>query len=618
MNAPEAKLDADTAAQGSISPVPGGAEATAYAAPPAAADATMLDLQRFTLMLVDDDPIMLDTVQAYLESYGYGRFITTSDPRTAMDLLVRHRPDILLLDLSMPAVSGFDILAQTRAHEELRYTPVIILTGESDALARLRALELGATDFLTKPVDPSELVLRVRNVLAFKAYQDRLAETDLLTGLPNRRTFFAAVARALASPAQSATGSALLHIDLDRFMEINDKHGRKFGDRVLCTAGQVIEQVLETAHRPPSDQSGAKLICARIGGNGFGVLVPDQHSLTQAEDATGLARRILNAFSEPLRVDGSELQVSVSVGVALSPADGEDADSLLRHAEMAMYLAKRRGRDTYAFFAKDVNSRAVGGMTLENELKQAIDRGALLLYFQPKVDLSNARIAGVEVLPGWKHPERGIFTPEQFVAAAEQVGLMSEVDRWVLRAACTQLSAWGQQGLPPLAISVNVSHALVKRGAVWDTVRGALDRSGVLPQRLVLEFDEAVLMDNASTSLAMLRELDQMGLRLALDNVGSGYSSFAYLSRSPLAELKIDPALIAGLPGDRDSGVAVSAMLAMAERLDLKVTATGVENSAQLEFLRGQRCHAYQGPLCSRPVTGDALLQLLRRSLGAS
>jgi len=604
MNAPSVNAAAVAAAE------------RAGAAGAGGADAAALDLQRFTLMLVDDDAFMLDTVQAYLESYGYGRFITTSDPRTAMDLLMQHRPDTLLLDLSMPVVSGFDILAQIRAHEELRYTPVIILTGESDAEARLRALELGATDFLTKPVDPSELVLRVRNVLAFKAYQDRLAETDLLTGLANRRTFFAAVTSALAAPGQGATGCALLHIDLDRFMEINDKYGRKFGDRVLCAAGQVIERVLAPAQRmPPADQS-ARLVCARIGGNGFGVLLPGLHSLTQAEDATGLARRILNAFSEPLQVDGNELHVSVSVGVAMSPADGDDAESLLKHAEMAMYLAKRRGRDTYAFFAKDVNARAAGRMTLESELKQAIERSELLLYFQPKVELSTARITGVEVLPGWKHPERGIVAPEQLVAAAEQAGVMAEVDRWVLRGACAQLSLWGQQGLPPLTISVNVSAQQVKRGLVWDTVRGALDRSGMLPQRLVLEFDEAVLMENASGSLAMLRELDQMGMRLALDNVGSGYSSFAYLSRSPLAELKIDAGLVAGLPGERESAAAVSAMVAMAEKLDLKVTATGVETPAQLEFLRAQRCHAYQGPLCGRPAPADAFAQLLRRSIG--
>jgi diguanylate cyclase (GGDEF)-like protein len=315
---------------------PGPALAASPAPTVSAADVALLDLQRFTLMLVDDDPLMLDTVQAYLESYGYGRFLTTSDPGAAMDLLIQHRPDTLLLDLSMPGISGFDILEQIRSHPELRYTPVIILTGEIDWQARLRALELGATDFLTKPVDPSELVLRVRNVLAFKAYQDRLAQTDLLTGLPNQRTFHAAVAAALASAAQAAAGCALLHVDLDRFKQVNDRLGRRGGDRVLCAAAQAIEHAVSASQRSAGAEAARMPLCARIGGNGFGVLLPALDSLTRIEEATGLARRILNAFAEPLQIDGSALSLTASVGVVLSEADGDDAESLLKHAEMAM------------------------------------------------------------------------------------------------------------------------------------------------------------------------------------------------------------------------------------------------------------------------------------------
>lgn len=579
-------------------------------------DAALLDLQRFTLMLVDDDPIMLEMVQAYLESYGYGRFVTTSDPRNAFDLLMRHRPDTLLLDLSMPGISGFEILARIRADEELRYTPVIILTGESDAQSRLRALELGATDFLTKPVDPSELVLRVRNVIAFKAYQDRLAQTDLLTGLPNRRSFQAALAAALVTQVQAAGRSALLHVDLDRFKQINDAHGRKTGDRVLCAAAQVLQRTL-AAYQPSGGQLDAGVVCARIGGNGFGVLLPGLHSMTHAEDAIGLARRILNAFSEPFLIDGNALRVSASLGVALSPADGEDAESLLKSAEMAMYLAKRRGRDTYAFFAKDLNARAAGRPSGEAELRQAIERSELFLRFQPKVELASGRIVGAEATVGWQHPERGAIATAAFHALAEEAGLMAEVDRWALRAACTQVGVWSQQGLSLLTIAVNVSPTLVKRGLVWDTVRGALDRSGVLPPHLTLEFTEAVLMDNPSASLGLLRELAQIGLRLTIDEVGSGYSSLAYLSRSPLAELKIDATLIAGLPGSRESCAAVSAMIAMAGKLDLQVFAAGVEHPAQLAFLREQGCHGYQGPLCSRPVPAEAFAQIVRGAIGA-
>jgi diguanylate cyclase (GGDEF)-like protein len=578
----------------------------------AVADAALLDLQRFTLMLVDDDLLMLDTVQAYLESYGYGRFVTTSDPRAAMGLLAKHRPDTVLLDLSMPELNGFDILAQVRAHPELRYTPVIILTGESDTEARLRALELGATDFLTKPVDPSELVLRVRNVLAFKAYQDRLAATDLLTGLPNQRTFHTALAAALAGVSQAA-GCALLHVDLDRFKQVNERLGRRGGDRVLCAAARAIERALAAAPRAAGADAARKPLCARIGGNSFGVLLPALDNLTQIDEATALARRLLDAFADPLQVEGGALSITASVGVALSPADGDDAESLLRHAEMAMYLAKRRGRDTYAFFAREANPRGTAGITLDAELRQALDRNELVLYFQPEVEIASGRIAAAEVLVGWRHPEKGLIAPEQFASMPNGAGLTGEVARWALRAACNQFGVWGQQGLPPVTLALDVPADLVERELVWDTVRGALDRSGVLPQYLTLEFDEAVLTDDASSSLSLLRELSKIGVRLAVDRAGGGYLSPAFLSRSPLTELKLDAALVAGLPADRHSCAAVGALIAMADKLALKVVAIGVETPAQLEFLHGQGCHGYQGALCSRPLTAEPFAQLLLR-----
>jgi diguanylate cyclase (GGDEF)-like protein len=314
-------------------------------------------LRTSTVMMVDDDPLMLEVVQTYLEEAGYVSFITTSQPKEAMGLFVQHRPDILLLDLMMPEVSGFDILAEVRGHEELRYTPVIILTAESDPAAKLKALELGATDLLTKPVDPSELRLRLRNALAFKAYQDRLVDTDPLTGLPNRKKFRLEVEAALArSAAQSSRACTLLHIDLDRFKQVNDSLGHRVGDRLLCAAARVLETVFSSFK--PSQSTGREVSVAfsRIGGNGFGVLLPDLHNLTKVDEATAMARRIQNALSEPFDVDGHKLRTSASIGIAVSPGDGEDADALLKNAEVAMYQAKQRGRKTYTFFSNEMNA----------------------------------------------------------------------------------------------------------------------------------------------------------------------------------------------------------------------------------------------------------------------
>jgi EAL domain-containing protein (putative c-di-GMP-specific phosphodiesterase class I) len=254
---------------------------------------------------------------------------------------------------------------------------------------------------------------------------------------------------------------------------------------------------------------------------------------------------------------------------------------------------------------------------MEMQLRQALERSEFALHFQPKLQIESNRMAGAEVLIGWQHPEKGMLASDVFLPIAEEAGLATEVDQWLLRAACAQLGIWSQQGLPPLTLTVNLSPTLVKRGLAWDAVRGAVDRSGVLPQRLMLAFSEAVLMEHAGSSMTLLRELNQMGVRLAIDNFGNGGCSVAYLSRSPLVQLKLDPSLIAGLPQDRASGTAVGAVIAMAAKLDLNVVAAGVDNAAQLDFLRGQHCHEYQGRLSGGALLAEPFAQLLRGSVDA-
>ena len=575
-------------------------------------------LTNFTVMMVDDDPIMLEVVQTFLEEAGYSSFVTTSDPTQAMALFVAQRPDILLLDLMMPQVSGFDILGQVRSHEELRYTPVIMLTAESEGSAKLKALELGATDFLLKPVDPSELRLRLRNALAFKAYQDRLSDFDALTGLPNRRKFQVELSAALAKSAQqSSRACALLHIDVDRFKQVNDTLGHRIGDKLLCSVAQMLERIADTTKPSqfPGGEQAARPSLARIGGNGFAVLLPSLHNLAKQDDATAIVRRILNSFAEPLNIEGHELFTTASVGIAISPSDGQDAETLLKNAEMAMYQAKKRGRGGYEFFSGDMNAQALERLTLENQLRRAVEREEFVLYFQPKVEVATRRIAGVEALIRWKHPEQGIIQPSKFIPIAEETGLIVEIGQWVLRSACSQLQAWMQQGLPPMCVAVNVSGAQFKHGTIWHAVRGALERSGIPPSHLVLELTESILMENAEESIETLNELKDMGVKVAIDDFGTGYSSFTYLSRFPIDELKIDRSFIHSLTSQRGSPAIVGAMIALGRALNLQVVAEGVETPQQLDFLRARNCHQYQGFLCSRPVPPGPLTTLLQRSV---
>lgn len=566
-------------------------------------------LSRFKLMLVDDDPIMVEMVQVYLQEAGYSGFITTSNPAEAMSLIRAHRPDLLLLDLMMPGITGFEILGEVRGDSDLCYTPVVILTADSDPASKLKALELGASDLLTKPVDPSELKLRVRNVLAFKAYQDRLADTDALTGLPNRRKFTSTLEFVLKSHEGGSRGCALLHMDLDRFKEINDTLGHHVGDKLLRT-------VAERLHRKLSDAE-AGLQIGRISGDGFALLVPGLHNLAKEDVATSLARRVLSTIDEAFEIEGQRLFVTASLGVALSPADGQNAETLLKHAEMAMYKAKERGRNTYAFFSGEMNERAQRRKGLEHQLREAIERDEFVLYFQPKVDVASSRIIGAEALLRWKHPDQGMISPTRFVELAEEAGLITEIGQWALRAASTQAMSWNKAGYP-VNVAVNVSAGQFKQRKVWHAVRAALERSGLEPSNLVLELTESTLMEDADESIEMLIELKNMGVQLAVDDFGTGYSSLAYLSKFPVDQLKIDQSFVKGLPGQRQSAAIIGAVVGLARELDLKVVAEGVESKEQLEYLRIRGCDQYQGFLCSRPIPPAAFLQLLQRSYPAA
>jgi diguanylate cyclase (GGDEF)-like protein len=567
----------------------------------------------FKVMLVDDEPVVIAFMREFLEQAGFINIVATSRGADALALARTNLPDIVLLDLAMPGVSGFEVLAQIRGDAALRYVPVIIVSGNTDSETKLKALEMGATDILHKPVDSSELKLRVRNALAFKAYQDRLTDYDALTELPNRRRFMADAGAALERARRGKRACALLHLDLDRFKQINDTLGHRSGDKLLRAVAQKLERVLpelETTNWRRPREPEESLALARISGNGFAALLVDLPNL----DAAGsVARRTLAALAEPFSIDGQPMYVTATVGLACFPNDGGDADTLLKHAEMAMYQAKERGRNTYEFFAPEMNARALERMALETQLRHALDRDQFVLYYQPKVDIAARRITGAEALLRWKHPDLGMVPPGRFIPVAEETGLIVAIGDWVMRAATRQARAWNLQGLPPLSVSVNVSGMQFKQGKVLDTVRGALQASGAHPGSLVLELTESMLMESADDSLETLAALKELGVKISMDDFGTGYSSLTYLNRFPIDELKIDRTFVSGTPKDRDSVAIVTAVIAMAKALELKVVAEGVETEEQLAFLTASGCDVYQGYYCSRPAPPEIFADLLRR-----
>lgn len=560
-------------------------------------------------MMIDDEPIMIDLVRAFLDEAGYREFVGLSDPINALSRIHSERPDVLLLDLLMPKVSGFEILAQVRADSQLKFTPIIVMTSANDAETKLKVLELGATDFLEKPVDPSELALRLRNTLAFKAYRDRLAYFDALTGLPNRRLFLNQLATSVRRAQRTGTFCALMHMDLDRFKQVNESLGHRAGDELLKAVAQRLSSSIRgTDAVGRLNEQSAGWSISRVGGDEFTALLPD---LKRMEDVEVVARRILSVMAKPFHIEGHELFITPSIGIAICPLDATEPEALLKFGDAALTHAKQRGRNNYSFYSAGINAKALDRLTLENQLRRGIERGEFVLHYQPKVNVTTGKIVGAEALIRWQHPERGLLAPDKFIPIAEEANLIDEIGRWVLFEAVRQAKGWTEGGIRNCPVSVNVSSPQLRDRKLQRDVREALEQSGLPPELLCVELTESILMGNTDEVMDQLGSLAAMGVALSLDDFGTGYSSMAYLKQMPLAELKVDRSFVRGLPNDKASAAIMSAVIALAQGLGLQVTAEGVETIEQLSFLKSKSCDIYQGYLCSRPLPLNQFLELV-------
>ncbi len=564
-------------------------------------------LHEATVMMVDDEPTTIDVLQAFLETEGYKRFITTSESIRAMDLVASENPDVLLLDLHMPNVTGFDILASLRGDQRYRYTPVIVLTSATDSETKLKALQLGASDFLAKPVDPSELALRLRNTLAAKAYQDRLTFYDALTGLPNRRLFMDRLLWSLRCAKRDNAKGAVLHIDLDHFKKINDTLGHEVGDALLIAVGDRLLKQLPAAATEERAESQALL--SRVGGDEFNVLLPEMRRI---ETAVEMGRSLIDALREPFRLNGSEVFISGSIGVAVFSDDGDNCDTLVKHAGVAMNQAKLHGRNTYEFYSSKMNARALERLSLENQLRRALERDELFALYQPKVSMKTGQVTGSEALLRWHHPELGLISPVQFIPLAEETGLIVPFGQWILTAACKQNKIWQSAGFVNMRVAVNVSARQFRDGQFIQTLVNALEMSKLDAQYLTLELTENTIMGNTQDNLNLLYEIKKMGIKLSVDDFGTGYSSLSYLKRLPLDELKIDRSFISGIRSESDDAPIVTAIIAMAHSLGLRVVMEGIESQPQLKFSTDRGCDEYQGFLFSQPVSSAEFETLLK------
>jgi diguanylate cyclase (GGDEF)-like protein/PAS domain S-box-containing protein len=680
-----------------------------------------------TILAVDDEPGIRLLAEAAFGRDGY-RVLLASSGDEALALLDTHRPDVILLDILMPGIDGFETCRRIKASPEHRNVPVIVLTGLDDVEAIERAYECGAWDFSSKPINWQILKHRVRYALraseAFAAerrssrlsrtidrshsevmtydaasgivlsanesarenlgYEERaiiglpffsvahgaagrtlsseledlpaqgqkhlsvillrrdgtrypaegnflyasdeqphvvicilqdmserrrveaelhrLAHYDDLTKLPNRRMLHEHVRIALARAARSESRCAICMLDLDGFKRVNDTLGHTAGDRLLQEVAERLTGVVrlyDCVARDVAPEGPQLAQLARLGGDEFFVLLTD---FTDEADAAKVARRILDEVALPYEVGDAFLTITGSMGIALYPDDGESLDKLMMRADSAMYRAKQNGKDAYAFYTAETGTDTLARLSLETDLRAAIDRGELELHYQPQLDDTLDHIVGVEALVRWRHPTDGLRGPDVFIPIAEESGLIVTLGDYVLREALTQLSTWQPLFGPDFKMSVNVSALQLRQDDFLDKLDALMQEKQVPTGSLVLEITESALMTNAATRLSWFDALKSTGVQIAIDDFGTGYSSLSYLTRFPIDYLKVDRSFVSDLERGREGAAITRAIFRMAEELGIGITVEGVENESQLRIIRGMGHCFIQGWLVSKAL----------------
>jgi diguanylate cyclase (GGDEF)-like protein len=694
------------------------------------------------ILVVDDDNGARRLTRATLVRAGF-EVVEAENGRQALDALGAGMPDLVLLDVSMPVMDGFAACAELRALPGGDAVPVMMMTGLDDVESIERAFSVGATDFVTKPINwpilahrvrymlrasaainalhenqrrlsnaqrigdmgdwvwqveadrlvPSEQAWRILGIdaargalghaelLACVHLEDRnrvgeafaralaegqgfavqhrlvhgggnvrhvhqqvevverdaqgralqlvgaihdvtqrtdaeeqirrLAYFDTLTGLPNRLLFLQQLQTAIGYAERHGQKVALMFVDLDNFKRVNDTLGHTAGDELLRSVSARLVgsiRVLDSVSRISMLLEGEGPSIARLGGDEFTVMVSE---IGGPDDAAVVARRLVDALAEPILVQGNELYVSGSVGIALYPDDGADIDSLLKNADTAMYRAKESGKGSFHFYDPSMTERAMRRLATEQQLRRAIEREEFVLHFQPRVDLSSHRIVAAEALLRWQHPERGLVMPEEFIGLAEECNLTVAIGELVIAAACRQLAAWRSAGAPPIPLSINLTASHLREPMLPAVVAHALAFQALPASLLEIEVTESVMLSDPEGSIRNALALQQLGVRLALDDFGMGYSSLSYLKRLPVSCLKIDQSFIREMSFDPSSAAIVTAIIAMARTLGLTVVAEGVEQREQLEELRERGCDEFQGFLFSRALPAAEFATLL-------
>lgn len=469
-------------------------------------------------------------------------------------------------------------------HFETSSIPVELGAADGNGRARFSTVYGVARDITDRK--------KAEEMIYFQAYY------DLLTGLPNRTLFKDHLALAIAQAKRNGQPFAVMFLDLDRFKVVNDTLGHMAGDELLQAVGARLRDCL---------REGDTL--ARVGGDEFTILLP---AIDSKEDASKIAGKILLALKRPFVLENQELFVSVSIGIAIYPQDGETLDALIKNADIAMYHMKGLGKDGYQLYSERMNALFCQHLSLENGMRKALETGQFAVFYQPQVDVRAGKIVGVEALIRWRHPVRGLVSPTEFIPLAEETGLIAPISEWMLRTACAEITRWHRAGLPPVRLAINFSALQVEQRDFVDMIAHMLDEAGFSGEHLEIELTESAIMKDMESVAHKLRTMNDLGIKIAVDDFGTGYSSLSYLHQLPIHTLKIDRSFIHGINGDTQEASIVNAIIAMANGLGLGIIAEGVETKTQLDYLRARGCAHMQGFLFSRPLPAEAAWGLLR------
>jgi diguanylate cyclase (GGDEF)-like protein len=597
------------------------------------------------ILVVDDTPLNLRLLSSMLTKEGYQvrQALSGKMALTAVQVVL---PDLILLDIMMPEMDGYALCEVLKTTPDTASIPVIFLSALSEGLDKAKAFMVGGADYISKPFQLEEVLLRVQNQLALRSAEMRMQEFntqleervkerthqlemanrelhremierkvlqvqllemahhDALTGLPNRALFIDRTKEALAASKADATARfAILFLDCDRFKVVNDSLGHFIGDQLLLAIARRLATAL------PSHAT-----LARLGGDEFTVLLTN---VTDLESVIQTVHQTLDAFTKPFQLERHEIFITASIGIAIGNPDYSQPEHLLRDADMAMYRAKASGNQPYQVFDPTLHHLALQRLQLEIDLRKAVQQQELIVHYQPIVAIATGNIVGFEALVRWLHPQQGLISPATFIPIAEETGLIAQIGYWVLHQACQQLQQWQNEKLTdfPLTISVNVSARQFAQADLVAQIDQVLTETQLKPQQLKLEITESAIMENAQAAAAILLALRERQIQLSIDDFGTGYSSLSYLHSFPVDTLKIDRSFIQQMGESSDSLGLVPLIINIAHKMGMTVVAEGIETQTQLNHLRDLNCNYGQGFLFFKPVDAEKVRALLSSSL---